>query len=140
MKLPSASEDNPQSRELVLGRSQDKADTRSRGRDCRQRKEGPPEQGRLPGIDETTFYNWLKRGAMAKPGKFREFCQSLKKTAIRSNQPRLRRTCKVVCCGRIRETLSAQSVQERGILPAQLNVFKALTTNQRIVGDVQNVV
>ena len=37
---------------------------------------------RVAGIGETTFYNWLKRGATAKSGKFYRFWQLLKEAEV----------------------------------------------------------
>ena len=36
----------------------------------------------MAGIGETTFYNWLKRGATAKSGKFYRFWQLLKEAEV----------------------------------------------------------
>lgn len=33
----------------------------------------------LAGVHEATFYRWIERGKKAKTGKYREFCESVKK-------------------------------------------------------------
>ena len=42
---------------------------------------------RVAGINETTFYRWLKRGATAKSGKFCRFRQSLEESEAANADP-----------------------------------------------------
>ena len=56
---------------------------------------------RVVGISEMAFYNWLKRGATSKCGKFMQFVQSLKRArgGFQGLEPRRHPTGRWTCLG-----------------------------------------
>ena len=41
----------------------------------------------LAGVDESTFYKWMKRGQQARSGKYFQFFQSVKKAEEKAKAP-----------------------------------------------------